>query len=287
MTPPTEPQLAPGGVRPAAAPRRRAARAARPRLPGSLRSLDGDPAAAVPGVGADRAGAVGPRAHRDPLPHRLPRLRDAARIARGDRLRGSSSSGRSCAASGSRCTRRFHGKHTKRWAIEHDIDLAESDDPVDRQLAVDRRLLEEPRMEAHGVREFAPESARGRFVRRALQAAVIDVILPAFAEQVVELATAGRPLTRDLAARATVYLQARTALRDRRPRRPRRAARAVASRARRPRPPRARRPVRQGRVDPRRRARAARRRGPRVPANRRRARRTAQPGWWPPTGRAR
>ena len=65
-------------------------------------------------------------------------------------------------------------------------------------------------MEAHGVREFPPESARGRFVRRALQAAVIDVILPAFAEQVVELATAGRPLTRDLAARATVYLQART-----------------------------------------------------------------------------
>jgi hypothetical protein len=36
------------------------------------------------------------------------------------------------------------------------------------------------------------------------------VILPAFAAQVVELATAGHPLTRDLAARATVYLQART-----------------------------------------------------------------------------
>ena len=104
----------------------------------------------------------------------------------------------------------FHAKHTKRWAIEHDIELSESDDRVDRQLAVDRRLLEEPRMEAHGVREFAPESARGRFVRRALQAAVIDVILPAFIEQVVDLATAGRPLTRDLAARATVYLHART-----------------------------------------------------------------------------
>ena len=65
-------------------------------------------------------------------------------------------------------------------------------------------------MEAHGVREFPPESARGRFVRRALQAAVIDVILPAFIEQVVDLATAGQPLTRDLAARATVYLHART-----------------------------------------------------------------------------
>jgi len=103
----------------------------------------------------------------------------------------------------------FHGKHTKRWTIEHDIELGESDDPVDRQLASDRRLLEEPRMEAHGVREFAPDSLRGRFVRRALQAAVIDVILPAFIEQVVDLATAGQRLTRDLAARATVYLHAR------------------------------------------------------------------------------
>ena len=49
-------------------------------------------------------------------------------------------------------------------------------------------------MEAHGVREFPPDSLRGRFVRRALQAAVVDVILPAFAEQVLELAAAGRPL---------------------------------------------------------------------------------------------
>ena len=104
----------------------------------------------------------------------------------------------------------LHAKHTKRWAIEHDIELSESDDPADRQLAVDRRLLEEPRMEAHGVREFPPDSLRGRFVRRALQAAVTDVILPAFAEQVMAAAVAGQPLTRDLAARATVYLQART-----------------------------------------------------------------------------
>jgi hypothetical protein len=65
-------------------------------------------------------------------------------------------------------------------------------------------------MEAHGVREFPPDSLRGRFVRRALQAAVIDVILPAFAEQVMAAAVAGQPLTRDLAGRATVYLQART-----------------------------------------------------------------------------
>jgi hypothetical protein len=104
----------------------------------------------------------------------------------------------------------MHAKHTKRWAIEHDIALSESDDAGDCQLAVDRRLLEEPRMEAHGIREFPPDSLRGRFIRRALQAAVTDVILPAFAGQVLELAIAGQPLTRDLAARATVYLQART-----------------------------------------------------------------------------
>jgi uncharacterized MAPEG superfamily protein len=104
----------------------------------------------------------------------------------------------------------MHAKHTKRWAIEHDISLSESADPVERQLAVDRRLVEEPRMEAHGVREFPPDSLRGRFVRRALQAAVTDVILPAFTAQVLELAAAGSPLTRDVAARATVYLLART-----------------------------------------------------------------------------
>jgi hypothetical protein len=104
----------------------------------------------------------------------------------------------------------MHAKHTKRWAIEHEVELAESNDPDDRLLAVDRRLLEEPRMEAHGVRDFPPDTIRGRFVRRALQTAVTDVILPAFTRQVVELAAAGRPLTRDLAARATVYLHART-----------------------------------------------------------------------------
>jgi hypothetical protein len=104
----------------------------------------------------------------------------------------------------------FHGKHTKRWAIEHDIKLGESDDPVARQLAIDRRLLEEPRMEAHGVREHPLGTLRGRFVRHALKAAVIDVILPAFAHELLATALAGRPLTRDMAGRATVYLQART-----------------------------------------------------------------------------
>ena len=103
----------------------------------------------------------------------------------------------------------FHAKHTKRWALEHDEALAASEDPAERQLAVDRRLLEEPRMEAHGVRDFPAESLRGRFVRRALAAAVLDHLLPVFTEQVLRAAVAGRPLTRDMAARACVYLQAR------------------------------------------------------------------------------
>jgi len=104
----------------------------------------------------------------------------------------------------------FHGKHTKRWTIEHDIALSESENPDDRQLAIDRRLLEEPRMEAHGVREHPPDTLRGRFVRHALRAAVTDVILPVFAGELLAAATAGRPLTRDIAGRATVYLRART-----------------------------------------------------------------------------
>ena len=104
----------------------------------------------------------------------------------------------------------LHAKHTKRWALEHDIALGESEHAVDRQLAADRRLLEEPRMEAHGVRDFPLDTVRGRFVRRALEAAVTDVILPAFAMQVLAAAAAGQPLTRDIAGRATVYLQART-----------------------------------------------------------------------------
>ena len=104
----------------------------------------------------------------------------------------------------------LHAKHTKRWAIEHDIALSESENPADRQLAIDRRLLEEPRMEAHGVREHPPGTIRGRFIRRALETAVIDVILPAFARQLLAVTTAAGPLTRDMAGRASVYLQART-----------------------------------------------------------------------------
>jgi hypothetical protein len=65
-------------------------------------------------------------------------------------------------------------------------------------------------MEAHGVRDFPSDSLRGRFVRRALQAAVVGVILPAFAEQVLASLAVGAAPSRDLVARSTVYLQARS-----------------------------------------------------------------------------
>jgi len=104
----------------------------------------------------------------------------------------------------------FHGKHTKRWALERDLELARSEDPAERRLAADRRLLEEPRMEAHGCRAFPPDSIRGRFTLRALQAAVVDLMLPRFAAELLLPALAGRPVTRELAGRAAVYLRART-----------------------------------------------------------------------------
>ena len=128
----------------------------------------------------------------------------------------------------------FHGKHTKRWTIEHDIKLAESDDPDDRQLAVDRRLLEEPRMEAHGVREHPAGTLRGRFVRHALKAAVIDVILPAFAARAPRRGDGRQPAhARHGRARHRVSAGAHP-LRHRRPDRPGRAAARVAASPRRP-----------------------------------------------------
>jgi hypothetical protein len=65
-------------------------------------------------------------------------------------------------------------------------------------------------MEAHGCRAFAPDSRRGRFVRLALEAAVLDCILPRFLAQLAADAFLGRPVTRDLAGRAMTYLHART-----------------------------------------------------------------------------
>ena len=128
----------------------------------------------------------------------------------------------------------FHAKHTKRWAIEHDITLAESDDPDDRQLAVDRRLLEEPRMEAHGVREHPAGTLRGRFVRHALRAAVTDVILPCV-RRAARRHGDRRPAAHARHGRARHRVPAGAhPLRHPRPDRPGRAAQRVAAGPRRP-----------------------------------------------------
>ena len=96
-------------------------------------------------------------------------------------------------------------------ARAHRRSSSRSDDPDERQLGADRRLLEEPRMEAHGCRDFPPDSIRGRFTLRALQAAVADTLLPRFAAEL--LAPDRWPAGRSRAsspARAAVYLRART-----------------------------------------------------------------------------
>ena len=102
-----------------------------------------------------------------------------------------------------------HAKHTSRWVMDRDIALSESDDEKLRQLAVDRRLLEEPRMEATGVREFPEDTKRGRFIRAALSAAVVDVIVPRLAEAMMTEALAVGGVSRDMAGRAFVYTGAR------------------------------------------------------------------------------
>ena len=130
---------------------------------------------------------AGLRATRVVIAHRLSTVRDADLILvmdQGeDRRAGAptTSSSPAAAASASRCTRPSTASTPNAGRSSTTSRSAESEDPDDRQLAIDRRLLEEPRMEAHGVREHPPGTLRGRFVRHALQAAVTDVILPAFA----------------------------------------------------------------------------------------------------------
>jgi Mg-chelatase subunit ChlD len=101
----------------------------------------------------------------------------------------------------------MHAKHTKRWVCER---LKRLDDEGQETLARDLLLLEEPRMEAHGVRDYPDNSARGRFVRRALSATVTSVLLPRFEAEVLEASAAGQPLTREVCGRAMTYLAART-----------------------------------------------------------------------------
>ena len=103
----------------------------------------------------------------------------------------------------------LHAKHTKLWVMQRDLELSEADDDALGQLAVDRRLLEEPRMEATGVREFPEASRRGKFIRRALGTAVLEVIVPRLTEAIVIEALAAGAVSRDLCGRTLVYLQAR------------------------------------------------------------------------------
>ena len=86
----------------------------------------------------------------------------------------------------------LHAKHTKLWVSDRDIALSESEDEDERQLAVDRQLLEEPRMEANGVREFPEGTRRGTFIRRAIAAAAVEVILPRLSDALMLEALGGR-----------------------------------------------------------------------------------------------
>jgi hypothetical protein len=100
----------------------------------------------------------------------------------------------------------FHAKHTKLWILEANNALCGDGE---EQLAADRQLLEEPRMEAHGVRDFPPESKRGRFVRLALQTAIADHMLPHFQRKLARSLLLSGAVSRDLAGTSMVYLKAR------------------------------------------------------------------------------
>ena len=104
----------------------------------------------------------------------------------------------------------LHAKHSKPWIAERDMALSDSENPDERQLAVDRRLVEEPRMEATGVREFPETGRRGAFIRYALSAAVVDVIVPRLLQATIAEALAANTVSRELCGRSMVYLQART-----------------------------------------------------------------------------
>ena len=103
----------------------------------------------------------------------------------------------------------LHAKHTKLWVSDRDTELSEAEDEALCQLAVDRQLLEEPRMEANGVREFPQGTRRGQFIRRAIGTAAVEVILPRLSEALMLEALSAGAVSRDLAGRSMVYLKAR------------------------------------------------------------------------------
>ncbi len=103
----------------------------------------------------------------------------------------------------------YHAKHSKLWVLEHTNDLASSDDEADRTLGQDMNLLEEPRMEAHGVRNDPAGSKRAIFATRALRACAVDVLIPTFQRELAQALAATGTVTRDLAGWTMVYLQGR------------------------------------------------------------------------------
>jgi uncharacterized protein YegL len=92
-----------------------------------------------------------------------------------------------------------HAKHTLVWVAE---ELHEHGGAIAR----DAQLLEEPRMEAHLMRDFEPNSARARFLATAIPVAVADHILPRLVEAIgKELLTGGPAAAREAAATSLVY----------------------------------------------------------------------------------
>lgn len=97
-----------------------------------------------------------------------------------------------------------HAKHTLLWVAE---ELHEQDQAIAR----DATLLEEPRMEAHLLRDFAARSARARFLKTAIPVAVADHILPQLQQSIAISAMGGQAAARDAAATALVYTWGRVA----------------------------------------------------------------------------
>ena len=162
-------------------------------------------------MGADRPRPLRPRAHRAALALDLPRLRRAARPARRSCSPARCRAAPCCAASASRCTRPSTASTPSAGRSS-----ATSRSPLratrpSGSSAADRRLLEEPRMEAHGVPRV-PARLGARALRAARAAGRGRRRDPAALRRRARSRRRwpGGRVTRDLAGRAAVYLRART-----------------------------------------------------------------------------
>lgn len=103
----------------------------------------------------------------------------------------------------------FHAIGTKLWVTEYEQELGRSEDPADRQAAIDMMFLEEPRMESVNLQAFDLNTRRGAFVYAALNAAVVDCIIPAKVEEMVAEATKSGAVSRDMAGNVAIYIRSR------------------------------------------------------------------------------